>query len=500
MAVDFAVPLLTNVKCAKLFVEALARKPAFFQVSPVDCKTSRGFDDLEVPDQHDAVPALRARSPPLQPAAALPALAGASQFNSAPAASDYMMQMGQATLGQNPAAFGMPFGQSMAPYGMMPQPYGMQPQMLQQQLGYPFMQPGIFDMQAQMGRPQASLGMPNFPLETAFHRRHILTVKQFSRNDLHALFSIAHEMRILTERNSAIELLRGRVLCTLFYEPSTRTSCSFEAAMLRLGGSVVPVPVDRSSVVKGESLADTIRTVSCYGDAVVVRHPDVGSSQTAAKFSSVPILNAGDGTGEHPTQAMLDIYTIREELGTVNGLTVTSKSPLTLSNRSCCSSTMFLVLGDLKNGRTVHSLVRLLALYNVTLNFIAPQSLSMPESVKTYAKSAGLHFYESSNLDDVISKTDVLYVTRVQQERFASPAEYEAVKDSFVVNNEVLTKAKETMIVMHPLPRNAEIAPEVDFDPRAAYFRQMKYGLFLRMALLSQGMQVPLSSHPGLHC
>lgn len=328
MAVDFAVPLITNVKCAKLFVEALARKPAFFRVAPVDSKTSRGFADLERSDAPEAAPGLRARSPPLL---ASPKLAPSAPITLQTSGRDHFLQPPSSQMSLGPAQQSFPFGMPMgytypygAPFNGMQQPFGMSTHMIQPQQPYGFMQP--YDMHAaSMGRPQPPLAMPNFPLESAFHRRHILSVKQFSRNDLHALFSIAHEMRVMTERNSAIELLRGRVLCTLFYEPSTRTSCSFEAAMLRLGGSVCPVAVDRSSVVKGESLADTIRTVGCYADAVVLRHPDVGSSQTAAKFSPVPILNAGDGHGEHPTQAMLDIYTIREELGTVNGLTVTSQ-------------------------------------------------------------------------------------------------------------------------------------------------------------------------------
>merc|ERR1712093_738284 len=196
--------------------------------------------------------------------------------------------------------------------------------------------------------------------------------------------------------------------------------------------------VDRSSVTKGESLADTVRTLGCYGDAIVLRHPEVGSSQTAAKFSPVPILNAGDGAGEHPTQALLDVFCIREELGTVNGLTIT-------------------LVGDLKYGRTVHSLVKLLSLYSVTLNFVSPPSLPMPDNVKNELRRAGANFYETTSLDKVISKTDVLYVTRVQQERFSSQNEYEAVKDAYIVDNHL----------------------------RAAYFRQMRYGLFVRMALLA---------------
>ncbi|KAG8779520.1 hypothetical protein FRC12_024159 [Ceratobasidium sp. 428] len=301
----------------------------------------------------------------------------------------------------------------------------------------------------------------------AFHRRHILSVRQFTHDDLHYLFNLAHEMRLQVERSGSLDLLRGRVLCTLFYEPSTRTSASFEAAMKRLGGDVVAITADQSSVAKGESLADTIRTLGCYGDAVVLRHPVVGSAQTAAKFSPVPILNAGDGIGEHPTQALLDIYTIRSELGTVNGRTIT-------------------LLGDLKNGRTVHSLVNLLCFYSVQLNFVSPPSLSMPEHVTAAARRTGVTVREYTSLDEVLKDTDVLYVTRVQRERFESQDEYDRVRGAYVINQAVLARAKEEMIVMHPLPRLQEIDPDVDFDSRrAVYFRQMRYGLFVRMALLA---------------
>ncbi|KAF9199728.1 hypothetical protein BGZ59_003735, partial [Podila verticillata] len=299
-----------------------------------------------------------------------------------------------------------------------------------------------------------------------FSHRHILSSKQFDRNELHALFSLAHEMRTQVERNGSIDLLHGKVMCSMFYEPSTRTSCSFAAAMARLGGSVVSVDEESSSVVKGETLADMIRTLGCYGDLIVLRHPDPGSAATAAKFSKVPVINAGDGVGEHPTQAFLDVYTIREELGTVNGLTIT-------------------LVGDLKNGRTVHSLVKLLAYYHVTLNFVSPASLQMPEAVKDELRQAGVPFFEYSDLNEVISESDVVYVTRVQKERFADLAEYERVKSAYVINNKVMSKAKTQMVVMHPLPRVSEIEPEVDFDQRAAYFRQMRYGLYVRMALLA---------------
>lgn len=306
-----------------------------------------------------------------------------------------------------------------------------------------------------------------FERDPAFHRRHILTVEQFTRHDLHGLFNVAQELRTQVERNGVLDILKGKVMCSMFYEPSTRTSASFEAAMSRLGGRVVSISANKSSAAKGESLEDTIRTLGCYGDAVVLRHPAAGSAQSAAKVSPVPIINAGDGIGEHPTQAFLDVYTIREELGTVNGLTIT-------------------MVGDLKNGRTVHSLVKILSLYQVNINFVSPPSLNMPDSVKSVASRAGIKFQEFSSLEKVIAETDVLYVTRMQQERFTSQASYEAVKNAYVVNNDLLSKAKKHMIVMHPLPRNSEIDPEVDFDPlRAAYFRQMRHGLFVRMALLT---------------
>ncbi|KAI0791409.1 carbamoyl-phosphate synth [Abortiporus biennis] len=304
----------------------------------------------------------------------------------------------------------------------------------------------------------------------AFHRRHILSVKQFSHRDVHELFALAHEMQLQVERNGTLDILKGKVLATLFYEPSTRTHSSFDAAMKRCGGEVVNVHVDSSSVLKGETLPDTIRTMGCYADAIVIRHPDVGSSQLAAKFSPVPVVNAGDGIGEHPTQALLDVYTIRSELGTVNGKTVT-------------------LLGDLKNGRTVHSLVTLLCMYSVRLNFVAPASLAMPANVVSAARKAGVQVNIYESLEEVLADTDVLYVTRVQKERFASEAEWHTVKDAYRVDHALLSRAKQDMIVMHPLPRVNEIDPEVDFDSRrAVYFRQMRYGLFIRMALLASVM------------
>jgi len=230
------------------------------------------------------------------------------------------------------------------------------------------------------------------------------------------------------------------------------------------------VNADASSVLKGETLADTVRTLGCYGDAIVIRHPEVGSVQLAAKFSPVPIINAGDGVGEHPTQALLDVYTIRSELGTVNGRIIT-------------------LLGDLKNGRTVHSLVRLLSLYSVRLNLVSPASLAMPANVVAAARKAGVPVRQCDSLEEVLADTDVLYVTRVQKERFDNELEWQQVKDAYRIDHAVLARAKEDMIVMHPLPRINEIDPEVDFDSRrAVYFRQMRYGLFIRMALLASVM------------
>lgn len=300
-----------------------------------------------------------------------------------------------------------------------------------------------------------------------FARRHILSVKNFSRDDLHALFSVATEMRVMVERQGSVDLLRGRVLATLFYEESTRTSCSFEAAMLRLGGQVVKVQPDKSSVQKGESIPDTIRTLGCYADAVVMRHPAAGSVHLAAKHSAVPVISGGESSIEHPTQALLDTFAIREEMGTVAGLTIT-------------------MVGDLKYGRTVHSLVQLLCLYGVTVNYVSPESLKMPEDVKQAVARKGIKQYESSVLtDDILARTDVLYVTRVQKERFPDMASYEAVKDTYIVDNATLSKCKPTTIVLHPLPKNNELADDLEYDPRAAWWRQVKYGLYLRMALLA---------------
>jgi aspartate carbamoyltransferase len=313
----------------------------------------------------------------------------------------------------------------------------------------------------------ASSHLPFGDQRTApWYGRDIISVKQFSRPDLEYIFGVAHEMREMVARVGTFDLLKGKILANLFYEPSTRTSSSFTSAMERLGGSVIPInEVRYSSVAKGESLPDTVRTLECYADVIVLRHPETGSAALAAQYARKPIINAGDGIGEHPTQALLDLFTIREELGGIDGLTVT-------------------MLGDLKYGRTVHSLARLLSLYNVSLHYVSPEILRMPKEIidelpRTMAQA------EHSTFDSVLPQTDVLYVTRVQKERFTDEAEYESAKGSYVITPEIMKVAKEQMIVMHPLPRVGEISIDFDTDPRAAYFRQMEYGLYVRMALLA---------------
>ncbi|NIM93238.1 MAG: aspartate carbamoyltransferase [Anaerolineales bacterium] len=303
--------------------------------------------------------------------------------------------------------------------------------------------------------------------EAPFYGTDILSVSQFKRADLEYIFGVAKEMRAMVERVGTFDLLKGKILANLFYEPSTRTSSSFFSAMERLGGSVIPInEVTYSSVAKGESLPDTIRTLECYADVIVLRHPEVGSAELAAKYARKPVINAGDGIGEHPTQALLDLFTIEEELNQVDGLTVT-------------------MLGDLKYGRTVHSLARLLSLFVVRLNYVSPEILSMPPDLIEELSSSGVSQKEFNTLDPVIAETDVLYVTRVQKERFENQNEYEQVKGAYVISQEMLQEAKDEMIVMHPLPRVGEISMEIDSDPRAAYFRQMEYGLYVRMALLA---------------
>ena len=297
--------------------------------------------------------------------------------------------------------------------------------------------------------------------------QHILSVKQFDREMLQYIYRVADEMRSLVKRFGKANLLDGKLLAKLFYEPSTRTSSSFQAAMLRLGGRVISIDsVHYSSVTKGESLPDTVRTLESYCDLTVLRHPEVGAAAEAARYARKPLINAGDGTGEHPTQALLDIYTIEDDLKRLDGLKVA-------------------MMGDLKYGRTVHSLTRLLSLYETEFYFVSPDILRMPEYILDEVRESGHTFTEMTDMHEIIGVVDVIYMTRVQKERFEDPSQYDLVKDLYAIDPQVMAQAKEDMVLMHPLPRVYEIAIEVDDDPRAAYFRQMENGMYIRMALLA---------------
>lgn len=296
----------------------------------------------------------------------------------------------------------------------------------------------------------------------------ILSVSQFDRDSLSYIFRRAREMREMVHRVGGTNLLAGRVLACLFYEPSTRTSSSFIAAMERLGGSVIPITqgVQFSSVSKGETLADTVRTLEQYADTIVLRHPETGAAKLAADYANVPVINAGDGAGEHPTQALLDLFTIREELGQIDGLKIA-------------------MVGDLRYGRTVHSLTKLLMQYNVSLRFVSPEILRLPMTIMNQVIDKNIPVRETHDVADVIENADVLYVTRVQKERFSDLSQYEEVKDHYEITTEIMAMAKKKMVVMHPLPRVGEIHYAVDNDPRAAYFRQVRNGMYIRMALLA---------------
>jgi aspartate carbamoyltransferase catalytic subunit len=309
--------------------------------------------------------------------------------------------------------------------------------------------------------------LPADHVSNGFFGQHILSVKQFDREKLQYIHRVADEMRSLVTRFGKANLLDGKILANLFYEPSTRTSSSFQAAMLRLGGRNISInSVRYSSVTKGESLPDTVRTLESYCDLTVLRHPQVGAAAEAARYARKPLINAGDGTGEHPTQALLDIYTIEHDLERLDGLKVA-------------------MMGDLKYGRTVHSLTRLLSLYDTEFYFVSPEILSMPDYILDEVHATEHRFSVLRDVDQIIGEIDVLYMTRVQKERFEDPEQYERVRDYYVVDPELMSHAKEDMILMHPLPRVYEISMEVDQDPRAAYFRQMENGMYIRMALLA---------------
>jgi len=295
----------------------------------------------------------------------------------------------------------------------------------------------------------------------------ILHGNQFSKKDIDAIIKNAAFFEKELKSKSSLNLLKGKILATLFFEPSTRTRLSFEAAMQRLGGGVISLgSVESSSVAKGETLSDTARTVAQYADVIVVRHPRMGSAKEAADAVDIPVINAGDGAGQHPTQALLDLYTIRKELGSLKNLTIS-------------------LVGDLKNGRTVHALVEVLSHFGVRFYFVSPDLLRMPEEVAVRMKGKGCEVIETDDLVMAASKSDLVYMTRIQKERFADLSEYEKVKGSYIIDREFLDRLKKKITILHPLPRVDEIHPEVDSYPGAAYFRQMRNGVFVRMALLA---------------
>jgi len=297
-----------------------------------------------------------------------------------------------------------------------------------------------------------------------FEGRDIISIKDLSREEIDYIFKTAQNMEPLATKGS--DMLKGKILATLFFEPSTRTRLSFEAAMHKLGGSTIGfAEAEMASVKKGENLADTVRTVENYVDVIALRHPLEGAARLAAEFSKVPIVNGGSGAEEHPTQALLDMYTMNKEKGTIDGLKIA-------------------FVGDLRYGRTVHSLAYALSLYNIELYLISPETLKMRREVLETIKER-IPVIEKTSLEKIIPIVDVLYVTRIQKERFPDPAEYAKVKGSYKIDSELLGKAKQDLIVMHPLPRVDEIAVDVDSTPHARYFQQVWNGMVVRMALLA---------------
>lgn len=323
-----------------------------------------------------------------------------------------------------------------------------------------------------------------------YEGKHILSVEQFERRDLEELFKVTTWIRhkVKSGDPSVNSVALGKVMASLFYEPSTRTDLSFQAAMRRLGGNVINASngVQFSSVYKGENLPDTIRAVGCYADAIILRHPEAGSTFEAAHAlealrsetgTETILISGGDGIGEHPTQALLDLYTIEDFKGNSGDIDIT-------------------LVGDLFNGRTVHSLGRLLSINGfgrVRVNLVSPESLRMPAEIISSMEEKGISVLETERLNNVLSSTDVIYWTRVQEERFEDPSEYAAIKDSFVLTPELMTHVKSDAIVMHPLPRKGEMGSqydhkELDQDPRTVYFQQMENGMYIRMALLGATM------------
>ena len=305
--------------------------------------------------------------------------------------------------------------------------------------------------------------------------RHLISPLDFTVQELDQLFDLAFDI----EKNPAkyAHACEGKKIATLFYEPSTRTRLSFEAAMMNLGGKALGfASADSSSAAKGESVADTIRVISCFADIAAIRHNKEGAAYVASQFSSIPVINAGDGGHEHPTQTLLDMMTIRSLKGRLGNFTIG-------------------ICGDLKFGRTVHSLVNALARYEgVHFIFISPPELRVPDYITQMLEEKGLTYEECIRLDEVITRLDLLYMTRVQRERFFNEEDYVRLKDFYVLNKKLMKMAKDDMYVLHPLPRVNEISVEVDKDPRAAYFKQVQYGVYVRMALILTLLEIDVNA------
>ncbi|RLF91714.1 aspartate carbamoyltransferase [Thermococci archaeon] len=300
----------------------------------------------------------------------------------------------------------------------------------------------------------------------------IISIKDFSVDEINEILKVSEDFESVARGEKKLDIMNGKVLALLFFEPSTRTRFSFECAMKRLGGETIGFEsVESVSVSKGETLADTVRVMEKYSDALVIRHPKEGSARLAAMFSDKPVINAGDGAGHHPTQTLLDLYTIKREKGRIRGIKVA-------------------IVGDLKYGRTVHSLAYALAEMGAEILLVSPVGLEMPLEIKKDIEEINGKISEFHSLEDVIGEADVLYVTRIQRERFPDPEEYLKVKGSYRVDLKLLERGKKGIIVMHPLPRVDEISPEVDSTEYAVYFKQTFYGVPVRMALLSMVLGV----------
>ena len=300
-----------------------------------------------------------------------------------------------------------------------------------------------------------------------FENRDIISILELKKEEIEFILEKSAYIEDLVNKKEDISFLKGKILANLFYEPSTRTRLSFESAMKKLGGETIGFSkADTSSVAKGETLADTVRTVEKYADVIVLRHTKEGAAKLAAEYSNAPVINAGDGAGQHPTQTLLDLYTIKKEKGRIDNLVIT-------------------IVGDLHYGRTVHSLTHALSKYSCKINLVSPKDLRLPQEVLNDIKDTNSEVYEYENLNECISETDVLYITRIQKERFVSDLEYNKVKGSYVINKTILESVKSDMIILHPLPRVDEISCEVDETKHAKYFDQTYNGLIVRMALLS---------------